>query len=86
MSTKINYKEHWDKIYSKSEIEKLGWYEESPKPSLALIEKCKLNKDALSEDELNILNQIRDVNILHPAIQKQFLFTFCNIFCKQFIN
>ena len=42
----INYKEHWNKVYSKSEIKELGWYEESPKPSLDLIQKCNLNKNA----------------------------------------
>ena len=46
----INYKNHWNKIYSKSEVNKLGWYEESPTPSLELIKKCKLNKDAVILD------------------------------------
>ena len=46
----IDYKEHWNKVYSKSEINKLGWYEEIPQPSLDLIEKCNLNKDALILD------------------------------------
>ena len=46
INTKINYKEHWNKVYSKNEIEKTGWYEESPKPSLELIKECNLNKDA----------------------------------------
>jgi len=48
MNTKknIDYKNHWNKIYSKSEINKLGWYEESPKPSLDLIQKCNLKKNA----------------------------------------
>jgi len=50
MSSRINYKEHWNKIYSQSEIEKLGWYEESPKPSLNLIEKCNLDKNAIILD------------------------------------
>ena len=52
MNTKknIDYKEHWNKVYSKSEINKLGWYEESPKPSLDLIQKCKLNKDSVILD------------------------------------
>lgn len=48
--SKINYKNHWNKVYYKSEINKLGWYEESPKPSLDLIKKCKLNKDAVILD------------------------------------
>lgn len=42
----INTKEHWDYIYSKSEINKLGWYEETPLPSLDLIKSCNLKKDA----------------------------------------
>jgi SAM-dependent methyltransferase len=48
--SKINYKDHWNKVYSKSEFNKLGWYEESPKPSLDLIKKFKLNKDAVILD------------------------------------
>ena len=39
-------KEHWESIYERREIEKLGWYESSPEPSLNLIERCRLHKDA----------------------------------------
>ena len=42
----IDYKNHWDKVYSKNELNKLGWYEETPQPSLDLIKSCNLNKDA----------------------------------------
>ena len=42
----IDYTEHWNNVYSKSEANKLGWYEESPEPSLELIKKCNLKKDA----------------------------------------
>ena len=42
----IDLKSHWDSTYSKSETSKLGWYEESPKPSLQLINKCSLIKNA----------------------------------------
>jgi SAM-dependent methyltransferase len=42
----IDYKNHWDKVYSDSELNKLGWYEELPQPSLDLIEICDLKKDA----------------------------------------
>ena len=42
----IDYKNHWDKVYSKSELNKLGWYEESPQPSLDLIKICNLKKNA----------------------------------------
>lgn len=38
--------QHWDAIYQKSEIEKLGWHEENPQPSLRLIQACALPKDA----------------------------------------
>ncbi|GBD92137.1 N5-glutamine S-adenosyl-L-methionine-dependent methyltransferase [bacterium BMS3Abin04] len=47
---KIDYKKHWNEIYSKNDIKKLGWYEESAKPSLDLIQKCNLNKDAIILD------------------------------------
>lgn len=46
----IDFKEHWNKVYSKSETNNLGWYEESPKPSLDLIKKCNLNKDSVILD------------------------------------
>lgn len=36
---------HWDKTYTR-DIDTLGWYEEIPEPSLRLIEKCKLDKNA----------------------------------------
>lgn len=42
----IDYKNHWDKVYSKNELNKLGWYEETPQPSLDLVNSCNLNKDA----------------------------------------
>lgn len=47
---RVHYKEHWNKVYSKSAINKLGWFEESPKPSLDLIRKCELGKDAVILD------------------------------------
>jgi len=40
-------KEHWEKVYDKQEINKLGWFEENPEPSLELIEACKLGRDAI---------------------------------------
>lgn len=46
----INYKEHWDKVYSNSEVNKLGWYEEIPQPSIKLIEKCNLKKNSVILD------------------------------------
>jgi len=36
-------KQHWEKVYQKNLIEKLGWYEEKPEPSLELIKKCNLH-------------------------------------------
>ncbi len=42
----MDSKSHWDKVYTKGEIKKLGWYEENPQPSIRLIEKCNLNKEA----------------------------------------
>ena len=37
---------HWDDIYQRSETNSLGWYEESPEPSLQLIRECGVAKDA----------------------------------------
>jgi len=42
----VNLKEHWDKTYSNSPEEKLGWYETDLKPTLRLIDKTELNKNA----------------------------------------
>jgi len=39
-------KEHWENVYDHKTVEKLGWYESGPGPSLSLIEKCKLPKTA----------------------------------------
>ena len=41
-----NYNKHWNKVYNNNDIDKLGWFEENPVPSLQLIEKCNFNKDA----------------------------------------
>lgn len=38
-------KAHWDSIYKARDIEKLGWYEEKPSPSLNLLSKCNIAKD-----------------------------------------
>jgi SAM-dependent methyltransferase len=37
---------HWDRAYTKTPIDKLGWYESTPQQSLQLIAKCGLEKDA----------------------------------------
>lgn len=39
-------KSHWNNAYNNAEINKLGWYEENPEPSLSLIKKCNLNPNA----------------------------------------
>lgn len=41
---------HWNKIYEKKELEKLGWYEEVPEKCLTLLDKCSLQKDDLILD------------------------------------
>lgn len=43
---KKNLKAHWNKTYERNDIDKLGWFEENPEPSLQLIEKCNLDKKA----------------------------------------
>ena len=42
----INLKEHWDKTYSNSPEEKLGWYETDLTPTLEMIGKTGLPKSA----------------------------------------
>jgi SAM-dependent methyltransferase len=39
-------KSHWERVYQNCAIENLGWYEADPAPSLKLINRCKLSKDA----------------------------------------
>jgi len=39
-------KVHWTNVYTNAAIERLGWYESIPKPSLDLIDECNLPKDA----------------------------------------
>ena len=39
-------KEHWERIYNKTAVEKLGWFENKPEPSLRLINHCNLSKNA----------------------------------------
>jgi len=38
---------HWQQIYKDADITKLGWYEDESIPSLQLIEKCNIAKDAV---------------------------------------
>jgi len=39
-------KSHWEGVYRNSSVEKLGWYEANPEPSLGLIRQCNLHKHA----------------------------------------
>ena len=40
-------KDHWEKVYNKNEVNKLGWFEENPGPSLSLIDECGLSRNAV---------------------------------------
>ena len=73
----IDYKNHWDNVYAKSELSKLGWYEETPQPSLDLIRSCNLKKNAVILDVGSgattlIKNLIQDsyTNIIATDISK----------------
>jgi len=39
-------KSHWENIYTRKQIDKLGWFEENPVPSQELIDYCGLKRDA----------------------------------------
>jgi SAM-dependent methyltransferase len=41
-----NLKLHWDNAYKRSASNQLGWFEKFPEPSLRLIKKCNLDKNA----------------------------------------
>lgn len=41
-----NYTNHWDHKYQTTEDSKLGWFEDNPQPTLQLLEKCNLSKEA----------------------------------------
>ena len=45
MNNAQDLKEHWNKAYNKEDGQ-LGWFEENPTPTMQLIEKCRLQKDA----------------------------------------
>ncbi len=40
-------KEHWERVYQNSSVDRLGWYESRSEPSLKLIKFCKSSKDAV---------------------------------------
>lgn len=44
--SEIDYKSHWEKVYTKTTFDKLGWYEKVAAPTLELIQLCKLSKNA----------------------------------------
>lgn len=37
--------EHWNRIYTSRAVERLGWYEAVPEPSLRLLSACRLRQD-----------------------------------------
>ena len=39
-------KAHWESTYAKKQVDKLGWYEKNPVPSLELISRCNLSRDS----------------------------------------
>jgi SAM-dependent methyltransferase len=45
--TAYDFEKHWNDAYQKSPVTNLGWYEETPIPSMELIEACNLPKEAL---------------------------------------
>ena len=47
MEKKYDYKNHWDNAYNNNSINELGWYEDDPKASFDLIEKCKISNDSI---------------------------------------
>jgi len=42
----MNLQSHWNTTYTTTKTKKLGWYEETCKPSLDLISTCNLNKNS----------------------------------------
>lgn len=42
----MTYKMHWESVYCTTPVNKLGWYEEKPIPSLKLLEQCELGREA----------------------------------------
>lgn len=46
-NTRYDFEKHWNNAYLKSPVTNLGWYEESPTPSLELIGQCNLPSNAV---------------------------------------
>ncbi len=42
----MDYKQHWDEAFEKTETEQLGWYETTPQKTLELIHETGIQKDA----------------------------------------
>ena len=60
-----NYKEHWNNVYENTQQEKLGWYEESPEPSLGLIKKhASLNSKIINigSGTSNLIDELLKAN------------------------
>ena len=47
MVNNYDFKKHWDNAYDSNPTVELGWYEDNPKPSVDLIEKCNLSSDSM---------------------------------------
>ena len=62
MEEDFDSKTHWDTVYQTKADNQLGWYEESPETTMALIAKCDLVKDA------TILNVGAGTTILIDAL------------------
>jgi len=43
-------KKHWNSIYTSREVSQLGWYEETPAPSLTLISRTNIRKEEVILD------------------------------------
>ncbi len=43
---KSDSKTHWDRVYSTFDVETLGWHEEDPEPSMRMIVKSGIGRDA----------------------------------------
>jgi hypothetical protein len=60
-------KEHWERVYQKSSVDKLGWYEASSEPSLKLIERCELEIDAailnVGSGATTLVDELLEINL-----------------------
>ena len=42
----VDLQAHWERVYSRKQVENLGWFEQEPVPSLELISRCNLSQDS----------------------------------------